>query len=48
VNRDEEEERVTPELAAAVRAANALDTALHDAVFPRWRSIRDALAQHLG
>jgi hypothetical protein len=48
VNRDEEEERVTPELAAAVRAANPLDAALHDAVFPRWRAIRDALAQYLG
>ena len=48
VNRDEEGEEVTPELAAAVREANALDAALHDAVFPRWRAIRDALAQYLG
>jgi hypothetical protein len=39
---------VTPELAAAVRAANVLDSALYDAVFPRWRAIRDALAEHLG
>jgi hypothetical protein len=48
VNRDEEEARVTPELAAQVRAANVLDAALYDAVFPRWRAIRDALARHLG
>ena len=48
VNRNEEEENLSPELAAEVREANAIDAALYEAVFPRWRAIRDALAAHLG
>jgi hypothetical protein len=47
VNRDEEEAPVSADLAAQVRAANALDAALYEAIFPRWRAIRDALARHL-
>lgn len=47
VNRDEEEERPPKDLVAQVRQANALDVALYDAVAPRWRAVRDALAKHL-
>jgi hypothetical protein len=48
VNADDDAERqVTPELAARIRAANPIDTALYEAVFPRWQTVRDALARHL-
>jgi hypothetical protein len=38
---------VTPELAARIREANPIDSALYDAVFPRWQAMRDAIARHL-
>ncbi len=41
------EGEVSPELAARIRAANPIDTAIYDAVFPRWQRIRDSLAAYL-
>lgn len=41
------EQQVTPELVARIRAANPIDCALYDAVFPRWQAVREALAQRL-
>jgi hypothetical protein len=41
------EEEITTALVARIRQANALDCALYDAVFPRWRKIREALAAFL-
>lgn len=38
---------VTPELAARIRAANPIDTALHAAILARWDAIRERLARHL-
>ena len=44
---DATDREVSPDLAQRIRAANPLDAALYDAIFPRWRKIRDALTRHL-
>jgi hypothetical protein len=49
VGAEEEGAREVPEeMAARIRAANPLDVALYEAVAPRWRRVRDALAKRLG
>jgi hypothetical protein len=48
VNSENEAERqVATEVAERIRAANPLDVALYDAFFPRWQTVREALAQRL-
>lgn len=48
VNSDNDAERqATREVTERIRAANPLDVALYDAVFPRWQGVREALARHL-
>lgn len=48
VNRDDDGvQEVPPGLAARIRAANALDCAIHDAVLPRWQAQAAALAGRL-
>ncbi len=41
---EEDTTEVPPALAARIRADNAIDCALYDAVHPRWLAVRDALA----
>ncbi len=48
VNTDNDSERqVTREVSDRIRAANAIDVAIYDAIFPRWQAAREALARHL-
>lgn len=47
VNRDEPEEPVTPDIVARIRAENAIDAALYDAVAPRWQAIAPSLEAFL-
>ncbi|WP_270938234.1 sulfotransferase [Falsiroseomonas oryzae] len=48
VNTDNDAERQVPaDVAERIRAANAIDVAIYDAIFPRWQAVREALARRL-
>jgi hypothetical protein len=48
VNTDNDAERQVPmDVVERIRAANEIDVAIYDAIFPRWQAVRESLAKRL-